>query len=378
MLLRAALSFGGFAGVARKVKQPRVVGPARRASMSAAGGQEEEVEAEPLFRLGVVTDVQYADIDDGASFMGTPRYYRNALVALGHAVERWQQTAGLRAVIHLGDILDGLQARDGLQASEAALGQVLDAFSALPPHVPVLHCLGNHCLLNLPRSRLQHRLGINAASDAGGAACYTLSPHAGYRVVVLDSYDVSVAGGSTAANQELAASILAAVNPNDNKNSPESLEGLDRRFVAFGGGMSAAQLAWLDAVLTSADESRERVFVAVHTPVCPESSPAVCLSWDYEAVLALCAAHPSAVATLAGHAHGGGYALDAAGVHHFVFPAVLECPPGEHAFGHIDVLPHSFRIRGTGRLKSTELLPYRPWVTAAGDVEALTEELATL
>lgn len=381
MLVRAAPPIHWLAGVARRRVKPRVTGPARPSMSASVQEAAPVVEEEPLFRLGIVTDVQYADIDDGASFMGTPRYYRNALVGLRHAVQAWLGVPRLRAVLHLGDILDGLQARDGVDASEAALGQVLDAFSVLSAarQVPVLHCLGNHCLLNLPRARLHHRLGIDAAPDAGGAACYTLSPHAGYRVVVLDSYDVSVAGGSTPANQELAASILAAKNPhNENKNSPEGLEGLDRRFVAFGGGMSTAQLAWLDAVLAAADASRERVFVAVHTPVCPSSSPAVCLSWEYEAVLALCAAHPSCVATLAGHAHGGGYALDAAGVHHFVFPAVLECPPGEHAFGHIDVLPHGFRIRGTGRLESTELLHYRPWLAAAGGVEALSEDLAKL
>jgi hypothetical protein len=36
----------------------------------------------PLFSFGVISDVQYADIDDGKSFHGVKRYYRHALHAL--------------------------------------------------------------------------------------------------------------------------------------------------------------------------------------------------------------------------------------------------------------------------------------------------------
>lgn len=35
-----------------------------------------------LVTFGLVSDVQYADIDNGTSFHGQMRYYRNALVLL--------------------------------------------------------------------------------------------------------------------------------------------------------------------------------------------------------------------------------------------------------------------------------------------------------
>jgi len=310
--------------------------------------------------------------------MGTPRFYRHALEALQRAVSSWQATEKLGVVLHLGDILDGLQANAGRDASEAALSRVLDAFSVLEDAgISVKHCIGNHCLINLPRERLHSRLGITVAEHGGGAACYTFAPHAGFRVVVLDSYDLSVIGWPDGhERQVLASSILAAKNSNSNKNSPEGLEGLDRRFVAFGGGLSTHQLSWLDDTLQAADAARERVFVAIHTPVCPDSAPAVCLSWHYDEVLTICGRHPSCVATLAGHAHGGGYACDAAGIHHFVFPAVLECPPGENAFGHIDIWEDSFCIAGSGRLATTPVLKYRPWADAGStQADALADEL---
>lgn len=46
-------------------------------------------ESQCIFRFGVCTDAQYADIDDGKSFIGRKRYYRNALVMLKRAFDCW-------------------------------------------------------------------------------------------------------------------------------------------------------------------------------------------------------------------------------------------------------------------------------------------------
>ena len=229
---------------------------------------------------------------------------------------------------------------------------MLDAFDALGR--PVRHCLGNHCLYNLPRATLNARLGIQAPPCGG--SFYSFSPHAGFRVVMLDSYDVSLLGWPAGhPRHEAAAALLAAHNPNANKNSPEGLEGSLRRFVAFGGGVGEEQLAWLEATLAAADAAGEKVFVAGHLPLHPDTAAAVCLLWNYEAVLAVLGAHRCVVATLAGHTHREGYARDARGVHHRVLAAVLECPPGTNAFGHLDVWPHCARLVGTDRMSSTEM-----------------------
>jgi len=279
-------------------------------------------------------------------------------------------------VLHLGDILDGLQAVAGRAASEESLQRVLSAFSPLP--VPVHHCIGNHCLVNLPRPVLQAALRTPVNPAARGAAFYSFALGPGFRCVVLDSYDVSLLGWEDQADARCVAAreLLAARNGVNweagNVNSPSGLLGPDRRFVGFGGGASEGQLEWLQATLAAAQAERERVFVVLHTPLHPASSPPVCLLWNYEQVLSLCAAHSACVATLAGHAHGGGYHCDEAGIHHLVLPAILECEPGTNAFGHLDVYEHGFAVRGTGRLASTPLLPYRAWDAPGedGDAEA--------
>lgn len=58
-----------------------------RASMTAcdpyaAEGVPSRSSEEKLFRFGILSDVQYAPIDDGKSHGGTPRFYRNSLKVL--------------------------------------------------------------------------------------------------------------------------------------------------------------------------------------------------------------------------------------------------------------------------------------------------------
>mgnify|MGYP001795645193 CR=1 FL=1 len=62
---------------------------------------------QPLFSFGVISDVQYADIPDGRSFLGTPRYYRHSIHVLQRAVQKWNNLKNLNFTINFGDIVDG-------------------------------------------------------------------------------------------------------------------------------------------------------------------------------------------------------------------------------------------------------------------------------
>ena len=93
-----------------------------------------------------------ADIPDGVSFHGVPRFYRDALKGLGRAIDQWNQQGDLDFSIHFGDILDGFQPKD---KSHEALTSVLDEFERLGR--PTYHLIGNHCLYNLERPILNDR-----------------------------------------------------------------------------------------------------------------------------------------------------------------------------------------------------------------------------
>ena len=60
----------------------------RMAAPVSAAAVDADDDGPPLFSFAILTDVQYADIPDGASYGGTPRYYRHALEALRCAPAR--------------------------------------------------------------------------------------------------------------------------------------------------------------------------------------------------------------------------------------------------------------------------------------------------
>lgn len=74
------------------------------AAPSAAAAPKQEAPSPPSppkFKFGLLSDVQYADQDDGASFAGTPRYYRHALQQLDKAIDA-MRAADVSLAIHLG------------------------------------------------------------------------------------------------------------------------------------------------------------------------------------------------------------------------------------------------------------------------------------
>ena len=69
-----------------------------------------------LFTFGIVADIQYANVPDGTSYGGIPRFYRHSLQVAQHAAQQYQDER-VSLVINLGDIVDGkaqdLQAHGG-------------------------------------------------------------------------------------------------------------------------------------------------------------------------------------------------------------------------------------------------------------------------
>ncbi|MEW5311187.1 MAG: hypothetical protein WDW38_002922 [Sanguina aurantia] len=412
----------------------------------------------PQFRFGVISDVQHARVDDGKSYHGTSRYYRNGLKLLNQAVQDWQQN-DISFVLQMGDILDGSQPRD---ASLEVLASVLAELEVLgTAGIPTYHTLGNHCLYNLQRHLLNQALGISqhapkdqpyptegvshvtgllpeqqpthhlvtalsqqldslsptvsvstsvellqyAIADCSLEDCsvstaptlltsssgddstpgssapvrspaqsLTPSPElpafdavsyysfahtpggciGSWRVIMLDGYDVSMLGWPAEhPHTRAAAALLQLRNPhNPNKNSAEGLTGLDRRFVAFTGGIGNRQLAWLEQELAAATACSQRVIVCSHLPFLPSTCPPACLQWDYRQVLDLLQACPAVKLTLAGHSHQNGYAVDDSGIHHVVLHGVVETAPGNTCHGRVDVYDDLMLLHGEGMVES--------------------------
>ncbi|KAJ7297388.1 hypothetical protein O6H91_03G031600 [Diphasiastrum complanatum] len=304
----------------------------------------------PIFSFGVITDVQYADIADGQSFRGVPRYYRHSLQVLRRAVNHWNQKRLVNFAVQLGDIVDGFCPKE---ESLPAVMKVLSEFNSLQCGT-VYHILGNHCLYNLPRNQLNKLLKFPSWPNAHSYYDFTPSPN--FRFVILDGYDVSAIGWPEEhAHRKAAIELLKQKNPNSDKNSPDGLIGEECRFVKFNGGVGEDQLIWLNQVLKDAVACRQKVIVCCHIPLHPGATSPNALLWNYNEVLDVIHQHNCVIACLAGHDHTGGYVIDSHGIHHRVLEAVLECPPGTNAFGHIDVFHDKLSLIGNDRMASVDM-----------------------
>ncbi|KAJ8536524.1 hypothetical protein K7X08_034925 [Anisodus acutangulus] len=303
---------------------------------------------QPLLSFGVISDVQYADIPDGRSFLGVPRYYRHSVSVLQRAVQKWNEEKPM-FVLNFGDIVDGFCPKDQSMVAVKKIVNEFDKFNG-----PVYHMIGNHCLYNLPRKDLLPLLRIPGHD---GCAYFDFSPIPEYRFVILDAYDISAIGWlENHPNTAKALKILQERNPNSDKNSPNGLVGPERRFLKFNGGVGEEQLQWLDHVLQESTKLNQNVVVCCHLPLDPGASSLSALCWNYDEVMDVIHRYNCVKVCLGGHDHKGGHSVDSHGVHHRVLEAALECPPGTDSFGHIDAFDDRLSLFGTDRMKSTEMV----------------------
>ncbi|XP_066442796.1 manganese-dependent ADP-ribose/CDP-alcohol diphosphatase [Eleutherodactylus coqui] len=324
----------------------------------------EEME-EPFFTFGVIADIQYADIDNGYNYTKTRmRYYRNSLSLLQGAIQEWASERFVpQFILQLGDLIDGYNFT--YKSSELSLKKVFTEIYKL--ETPVHHIWGNHEFYNFSRKQLmESRLNssrlqgtLTMSPEDGGDSLdsfysYHFSPSPKFRLLLIDSYDFSVIGRDPSSDKHIKSlKLLRQKNPNEDKNSPKDLS--ETRFVQFNGGISAAQLNWINDVLETSDKNNEKVMVAGHLPVHPDSTDPICLTWNYPEVLATLQSHPCVVAYFAGHDHDGGYFQDQSGVHHLTFNGIIETPPESQAFGTIYIYEDKMVLRGRGLIPDRTL-----------------------
>jgi len=323
----------------------------------------------PIFTFGVIADIQYAPIPDGHSYSGQPRYYRHSLEAAKHAAEHFEKDK-VSLVLNLGDVIDGkcqdIEKHGGdkqPEGTDAGLQAVMDAVESLSSYKcgPILHTYGNHELYNLDRTVLGEILNIPFVKEpCGDLVGYQSHVHNNVRFVVLDTYDIAILQrcSKSSRKHQSAKEILARNNPNypQEENSPEGMEGVNKRFVAFNGGVDKPQLQWLQETLQQARDAQEKVIILSHQPILPGSSSPVCLVWNYDEVLAVLREYSDVVVvSLSGHAHKGGYERDEeSGIHFRVIEAALESPSPIKTYGMVDMYDDRLVIRGFGECTSAE------------------------
>lgn len=123
--------------------------------------------ADPVVRFGLITDIQYADIEDGYSYdKKKKRFYRNSLNLVREAVKNWNERKSppIKFILQLGDIIDGKC--KSINESIPAMNKIIDELNVMfqneTTQPRVLHIWGNHEMYNFLRSDLLN-LTLNTA-----------------------------------------------------------------------------------------------------------------------------------------------------------------------------------------------------------------------
>ena len=328
---------------------------------------------EILFSFGLIADIQYADIEDRLNSQNTAwRRYRNSLVCLREAVTCWK-SKNLAFVAQLGDIIDGFNSEQN--KSREALNNVLRELHKLPPRVGLVNVLGNHELYNFSKAELAEiYLYPSAVSESELVAdeayglpqsteeqkfYFVFSPHPQFRFVVLDTFDFSILGRRVSSvDYKEALHLLTHNNKNPDLDDPSGLEGQDKRFVAFNGGVGKLQLQWLETNLAAAERESQKVIIFSHVPFHPQSCNAFSLMWNYQEVLDVLWKFNCVVACFYGHDHGSSHVVDHHGIHYRMIEALVETPSGSNAFATVHVKKDGLYVEGHGRLES-QVLKFR-------------------
>lgn len=281
-----------------------------------------------IVRLGVLTDIQYADKPDSKlPWVGQLREYQKVLPKLESAVE-YLNKHSLSLVLHLGDIVDGNKTLDQTREDLEAVLSRLEQLKA-----PVCHVLGNHCL-DVERDYLVRRLKL----DKG--AYYHVDVSDKWRFIMVDTVDMSVSREQGTSLRKLADEYLHDHEGEENAKP-------------WNGGIGPEQMKWLSSTLVDARKKNRFVIVCGHMPILPQAATGMHCAWDSAAIEEVLVQSEVVKAYFCGHCHEGGYAF-CRGIHHVTFEALLDSDD-DGAVGVIELHDEEIVVNGKGLLSSRRL-----------------------
>lgn len=261
-----------------------------------------EPEKKPAARLGLLTDLHYADKPEAGT-----RFYRETLDKLQEAIDCFNAEP-LAAVVELGDFID--QAPSAEQ--ELAWLETIEARFATV-RAPRHYVLGNHCVTTLTKEEFAAHTGASKVPhysfDAGGVHCVILD--ACYR-----------ADGVAYARKNF-----------DWKDT----------------AIPAAELDWLRTDLAAANKP---TIVFAHQRL--DEAPNHCVR-NHAAVRAELERSGQVLAVFQGHSHKNDY-QQIGGIHYCTLVAMIEGSGAENSgYSLLDILPDgSMRVHGFRRQLARE------------------------
>jgi 3',5'-cyclic AMP phosphodiesterase CpdA len=266
--------------------------------------------------FGVVADIQYHP----GKPLGT-RYYSASADKLKDALAQFRRD-NVRFVFNLGDSIDhNIQSFDG----------VMPLFRAF--RAPVYHLLGNHDN-DVPAGNEPDILPALGLKES-----YYSFTKGSWRFILLDGFELHYPFPADETLKREAESLYGRLRAQGKENAQR-----------WNGGVSSAQIAWLEKELEAAEKGRKNALVLNHFPVLPESAVNL---WNDAEVVEVLERHACVKAYFAGHHHLGDYVLRN-GIHYLTFQGMVETPD-RNSFAVVTLEKDSIRVRGFGREPSRVL-----------------------
>lgn len=262
----------------------------------------------PLFRFGVVADVQYANRDNAGS-----RHYRSSLRKLQEAVDTFNSQK-VDFVVSLGDFInDDFHSFDTLNKIARQL------------QCPIHQTLGNHDFEVDAGEKKQVLTAMGLKNR------YYSFLRDGWRFIVLDGNDISLMANPPGSEPYKEAEAWA-----------KQLKAEKAASIAdWDGGVGSKQMHWLKKQLAISKRKKEKVVVCCHQPL--YSSKKREMLRNAKAVSSLVESYPNVKAFLAGHTHVSEY-FRHHDVDYVTFKGMVE--KEENAFAVISVYKDRLEIKG--------------------------------
>ncbi len=274
---------------------------------------QDSAEQKPLFSLGIIADVQYADIKSAGN-----RYYSASLGKLEKAVSVFMKDS-VDLIINLGDLIE-----KNYDSYKPVLNILYSS------GIKTCHITGNHdySVDSLKRDCLP----VLGGSGKG----YYSFVRDQYRLIFINGNEISTYGSYNKTAISEAANLIGKLK---NMNEINAIE--------WNGGISGTQLDWINNQLAEAAGKSEKAILFCHFPIAPNNIHNLL---NYKEVYSTLQKYNNVVAWFSGHNHEGNYTTFKK-IHFVTFKGMVETADS-NSFAVVEVYDRKIVIRGYGRENS--------------------------
>jgi manganese-dependent ADP-ribose/CDP-alcohol diphosphatase len=282
-----------------------------------ASGLSSCSKTEPVLKIGLVADPQYAD-----KITSGERYYRESLWKLKEAIDTFNHNH-VDFVQNLGDIVDG---------DWKSYDSIIPVYQNLNPDIENYHLLGNHDF-SIDSSHLENLLEMLSMPSY-----YYSYVKKSWKFIVLDANDYSYYANLIHKYD----TALINTYYNNIRSQPN--------FKHYNGAIGKEQQDWLKKELQSAESQGQKVIIFSHMPVQPLNTSENL--WNDYDIIDIIENSSCVRAFINGHRHSGDYIFKN-GIHYITVAGMVETML--NSFGILKIYNDSLVLTGYGRQNNYSL-----------------------